>query len=353
MTEKIIGQAEAQEGATNVSRTEAEAAEEAAELLELAKLLEADESQKLGEHDDEPQAESGDSPAPVDDQNADAVPQEAAGETEDETQVAEPAAPDPPVATGWELVRQQERKLREQRAQLDRERRDYQTSASQLETQQKQTQDFQQQLRSDPFGTLKQHGIDFGDLARRYINDDTAPKQSLTQQHPPQTDALAKLQAKLDAMEQKFEQVTYDRQLQDFRSQVVGTLQHDDFELLRTNEEAAQAVQEYCVNYYQQFGEPADLTAAAHAVQDEYKGRLEKLLTTEAIKKTFRMAGSPSEQPSQTPPKPASPSSDGPKSITPSMASGPAPRRMAQPNLTYDIDDETAEAMKLLEGVEW
>lgn len=334
--------------------SESEAQEQQAEMEAILAEIEKGEAQSEGRYEE---------PSSDDDEVTEEELQQDADESgddgledvaaEDGAQVQDASTEDGPVASKWEQIRQQERKLREERQQLlaqqHQMRLEQQAQQEQQQRQQQSSVDFQEALRTDPFGTLEKAGISFDGLARRYLNGDTTattPQATVGQPAQPSSE-LAELRKEIAELKSLTQAQKEAEAKNAFQADVGQTLQSDNFAILAGHPQAVQEVTDYCALYYKQFGQVPSLTDAATAVQNTYVELLKKQTSHQAVREALGLTEQPQ---SKLPKKPAATKSKG---LSPSMSSGPGPKK---PNPELDPNDDSddfAAALAMVPDFNW
>jgi len=191
------------------------------------------------------------------------------------------------VATAWARAKKAQRESREQQKTI----RSMQEQIDQLSLSAKRAQE---DLLRDPLAELSKHGVKLEHLNDRVLGDG---KQSNAEQASvAQSSALQREQARdREIKEIKDYLVQRDNQqaLKDYRNEVSGLLETDDFRVLASLDEAVDEVIEHAGNFAAEHKRVPSAQEAALGVQNEYRKKLKRLGSYEAVRQELGLITKP------------------------------------------------------------
>ena len=179
-----------------------------------------------------------------------------------------------------------------------------------------------EKLRSDPLGTLKQHGVHFEDLAKRVLNDGrVSPEETMRRQTGKANDRIEHLEKTIAEMQKQSTEHQHARMVTEYQAGVTQALADPEFELLRAYPDSEALVFNLASTHANQNGEVLTPVDAARRIQGEIREQLTTLSTNDAVRKLLGLQEAPtSSQVSQT----QSTAGQTPTTLTNALAATPA-----------------------------
>lgn len=271
-----------------------------------------------------------------------------------EVKKEEKAPEEGPSAKGWALVKQQEKKIRDEREKFNEDRKvqlhELKQLREQLEMDRKRFQseagDIKASFKKDPFGTLKStFGVTLNDLAQAALSDNGQVIQ--TNAGAPDPEKLALIE-RLDRMEKLMQGNAQRSEMEKYQAGIRTAIASEEYGLLQTMPNAEREIVELAGLHFKKTGELLQPDKAASIMLKFWEQHLEKVSSHQAARRILGLPD-PTDGTTQTPVL----GRKGPsKTITKKLASSPPPGQNPLP-ADWTEKQELEAAAKLVPDSAW
>jgi hypothetical protein len=200
------------------------------------------------------------------------TPAEAPAEAQAPTE-AEEVPQQASVARGWAAIKAQERKVREERDAMKREKALAADGTA-----------FKQKLKEDPLAALQEAGIDFNELAERVFDPESAKAKAADPQKAVMSE-VDRLKQEIAAMKQEGRQKEYAEHDRKYMSDIDSNLASEEFAVLRANPNAKKLVFDAALAHASQTGEIVSPAEICRVLQETLIEELKAISSNDAVKK--------------------------------------------------------------------
>lgn len=278
---------------------------------------------------------------PTEAPNAEEPPQNTAPAQETKPEVVDPVV-EGPASRGWAAVKEQEKRLRQEREEFKLQRAELEQMQKKIEEMQKGSFDVLSKLRDDPFSILEKAGVSFEDLANRVLNGDKPGPDEKVKRTTSEVEELRKELASFKAQLETQKAQEFDTRYQNDAASVIKA--DPKFKLLQSYGKAVEDIYELACLHARQTGQILPAEQAAAMILEEYENDLKSTLLNDAVREKFGIILKENESPVKEKTKPVNvvPS----KTVTNQMGSSPTSQPKERPPMSER--EELEEAVKLL-----
>jgi len=323
---------------------------EAARIDEAIQMIEAE---KTAENVDEANADETPDPEP-DDETTDEKPDPKPDDQADEDESAEDESDgkDEEKKTAKELVE----KLEKSWAMVDKREADLRQREQELKTQNqevKEVNEFIKQFKANPYDYLEKMGITYEDWTAKILG--SKEDNASSQVERTKKELLERIEANEKKQSSFEEQAKADANkvaLNAYYEQIEEAAQAEEFELVRTQNATAEALQ-YAELWYAEHGEILEPAKAVKAIEDYLREELKNTMQTTYAKKLLNPDGS--EKDKKKPPvndkdKKKTPAGKSTETLTNKLGTSVSQRKNAEEHVTEEERIEAA--LKVFNSIE-